>query len=176
MSALCLGIVNLRSDDGHGESSRVQAAGEGKIRRVADVCPAQAVADRCAHVGVVRARTSAVAGHDGDGDEGTAEQHIEDDSNEGEEGDTAEEAGQENREDEVQAGRAGQALNGLLPCWDVAVVVVVPPQEPRVDAEDDAAAAELEGVEEGLEELEDAAAEEAHCCGWWVVECDCCWC
>lgn len=94
-----------------------------------------------------------------DGRETSDEADVEDDGDEGEESDAAQEERQENAEDEVQAGGARHALNSLLPCWNVDVLVGENRQEVAVDTEDDGSAGELEETQASLAETEESTAE-----------------
>ena len=54
----------------------------------------------------------------GDSDETSAEQDIQNQSEKGEEGDTSEEAGQDNRKSCINDSDTRDALNSFFPFWD----------------------------------------------------------
>lgn len=153
-----------RSDDGDGKSRRVDSAREPQVREVCDgLAPAETkpvlpvpgavvvgrpVAERGGDV--AGAGICAVAGEDGEGDEGGAEAEVEEHGDEGEELDAAEAAGGEDCENGVEDGDAGDALDGLPVARDGEVMVGEDGEEVGVDAKDDGCAAEFEGVEEAV--------------------------
>lgn len=59
----------------------------------------------------------------GDGDKASAEKNIKEEAEESEEGDAAEEAGKDDGETGVDDSSPSHALDCLLPCWNVEVVV-----------------------------------------------------
>lgn len=60
---------------------------------------------------------------DSDSYEAATEKNIEDEAQESEEGDATEEAGKDDGEGSVDDSCSGHALNRLLPCWNVTMVV-----------------------------------------------------
>lgn len=136
-------------DDRNGECGSVQAAssarrdGISKVLALTGADATSAVAIRIvlsrisdAKRGVhdARARARAMAGQDGDGDEATNEQDVEDNSSEGKEADASEAAGEHNGSDCVNHGNSGDALNSLLPVGNALVAVCAHTQEVGVDA------------------------------------------
>ena len=95
-----------------------------------------------------------MASHHRNGDECTAEEDIEDYSDERKEWKATETERQHDGEDQIEACGARKTLNCLLPRRDADMVVMQPPEEVAVDAEDDATATKLDGIEESLEEFE----------------------
>ena len=65
----------------------------------------------------------ATSSKDRDGDETSAEKKVKNEAEESEEGDAAKEASQDDGEAGVDDSSSSHALNRLLPCWDVSVMV-----------------------------------------------------
>lgn len=101
----------------------------------------------------------AIAGQDSEGDEGTAEQDVEDDGDECEEGLTAETACEQHGEEGVEDCGASDAFNGFHPCVDGGIAVGEHGEEVGVDAEDYCCAEEFECVKDGLQALKSYSAE-----------------
>jgi hypothetical protein len=58
---------------------------------------------------------------DSNGNEGTAEENVKDNAEQGEACDAAKEAGQDDSEGGIDHGSSGHALNCLLPSWNHSV-------------------------------------------------------
>lgn len=115
-----------------------------------------AIAQRC--FDETAAAVCAVSGQDGNGYESATEEQVQDNSQQSKQGLAAEKAGQENGKDGVQDSSARHALNCLDPCVDSQVAVRKRGEKVRVDAENDAGATKLDGIEDGLEELQGCTA------------------
>jgi len=146
------------SDNGDSEASSVEVANRSKRCRVSVLIALSIAAESLLGVlisvtkrslDVALARRCAVAGHDSNGNHGTAAEEVEDHAEHSEDGLSAEEAGQEDCEDGVEDHGARETLNRLLPSWDGDVAVGLDGEEVAVDAEDDSSAAKFERVEEG---------------------------
>jgi hypothetical protein len=162
--------MDLRSDNSDGEAGGVELADGSERCRVcvlvalgaaeAVLGGSVAVTKRC--VDVARARRSAVAGQDSDGNHGTAAENIEEDCEERKDLLAAEAACQQDSEDGVENDGARETLDGLLPARNVAVAISLHREKVAVDAEDDSSAAELECVKQGRAEPQDDTAD-GHC-------------
>lgn len=144
-------------DNRHGEAGRVQAAHIAPVSSSRSGLTAEARAE--GSVDDAFACVGAMAGVVRDGCKASDEANVEDDGDESEESDAAQEERQEDAEDEVQAGGARHALNGLLPCWNVDVLVGQNREEVAVDTKDDSSAGELEETQASLAETEESTAE-----------------
>lgn len=165
------------SDDGDSEAGGLEPARETEIGEIGRVL-ARADTESCLAVtgGLrvcgaatewgadgARARAGAVAEQHGHGDEGGDEEEVEDDGEEGEEGLPAQEAGEQDGEDEVQTGGAGDGLNGFGRSADDEIAVGEHGEEVGEDGEDQAGAAELDGVEERLGDSVGSRSERSSC-------------
>jgi len=162
------------SDDGDGEADSVQAARSTKRRSIGDLVLAVLTSLEALlrvrlafskwSVDLARAAGCAVAGQYRNGNKGASEENIKDNGEESEEGLSAEEAGEEDSESSVEDCDTRETLDGFPPGEDLEVAVGEDRKEVGKDAEDDAGAAELYGIEDGLEQLQESASE-SHCGG-----------
>ena len=161
--------VDLRSDDGDGETGSVEAADGAEGCRVGVLLALAAetvlgvfwaVAER--RVDVASARRRAVTGENGDGDHGAAAEDVENYAEESEDGLAAQAAREQDGEDGVENHAARHASHGLLPYRDGAIAIGLDGEKVAVDAEDDAGAAEFERVQDARRNLEDRSADR-HC-------------
>lgn len=124
------------ANDGDGERGSVKTAGESEVDGVGHilagastetvvaepiVSASWSVADRSLHHAFARVGT--IASENGNCDESSGEKDVENKSQEGEERDASEAACKDDCANGVDYGGAGDALNCLLPCWDVDVTV-----------------------------------------------------
>ena len=136
-------------DDRDGEGGGVQTAGGtrgdsvGEVLALASADAVGTEAIRVVQPGVAAAErgvydasagAGAVAGQDGDGDEATDKENVQNDGGEGEEADSAEAAGEDNGSDGVEYGDTGDALDSLFPGRDTLVAVCANAEEVGVDA------------------------------------------
>lgn len=133
--------VDLRCDDRDDEDRLVQSASQAvasaQWRGNGAVAPARAIA--CEH---------------GNGDEGAAEEEVEEDGEIAEEADAANEGSQEDGEDEVDDGGTRHARDGVPFVGDGVVTPGECGKEVGEDAHDDGSAAEREDIVEGQDALQ----------------------
>ena len=156
--------MRSRSDDGDGKTRGVKPTRESQLWEVRHCLPAASpksirpiaraiavgwpIAQRGRHVAGAGFR--AITGQDGESHESSTEEEVEKDGHEGEELEAAKKACEQDGGDCVEDGNARDALYSLpVPC-DGEAVVGEDGEEVGVDAEDDAGAAEFEGVEEAV--------------------------
>jgi hypothetical protein len=133
-------------DNGHGEHSLVHAAsiarGDG-VRQVLALVKAEVAKALRVGIGVANTKGSVhnagagvgtSAGQDGDSDEATNAQDVNENRSEGEEGDAAEAAGEDHSSDGVEHSNARNALNSLLPGGNALVAIGAYCEEVGVDA------------------------------------------
>lgn len=112
-----------------------------------------AISKWCSDKATARVGTMTVG--PGDVDEGTHKGNVQDESEEGEEGQATKAAHEEKSEDEVKTGGARDTFDSTNVGSDVVTVVLEGRKEIGVDSEDDGRAAELNGLAEPLEGLEE---------------------
>jgi len=118
---------------------------------------------------VALARVRTVTGQDCNSDEATHAENVHNESKKSEKGLSAETACEDDSEDGVEDDGTGNTLDGLLPTRNGIVAVGLHGQEVAVDAEDDASAAELKGVEEGGPQTQGSAADSHYVWGCVVL-------
>lgn len=161
-------MSDLRSDDRNSETSSVQAARATQRCRVGDLIAVavgskallrgrQAVTDGGRDDASAAMRT--IAGHHRNRNHGADEEDIKDDAEECEECLAAEEACQHDGEDGVKDCSSRQSGYCFKPCSNDKVAVGQDREEVSVNTQDDTSAAELDGIEDGLEQLESSTAE-----------------
>ena len=161
-------VVDLRSNNSHGEYGSVEPAHSAERGRVCDLVTL-AVAAKALPRGtgavakrsfdVASAAGCTVAGEDGDSNHGTAAKSVEDQAKESEEGLAAQAAGEDNGEDGVEDCCTRKTLYGLLPARNSDIAVSLDGKEVGVDSKNDRSAAELQGIECRCDELQRSTAE-----------------
>jgi len=137
-------------EDGDGEARCVQAANIAPVTSTRSVLATEASSERS--VDNALAFAGAMAGVVCDCGKAAREQNVEQDSDESEESDATQAEGEEDTEDGVQDGSARHAFNGLLPYWNVNVLVGQDGEEVAVDAENNGSASEFEETQASLAE------------------------
>ena len=102
--------VSLRIGDGDSESCSLQLARD--VRSSSN----GRIVNGAATLG-------ATSCEDSNGDEASAEKEVKEKAKESEEGDTAEKAGKDDSERGIDDGSTSHTLDGLLPFWNMEVVI-----------------------------------------------------
>jgi len=154
-------------DCGNQEEENVQdSQSEAGSVQAADVSPVTGTRSRLAgeantqrSVDNAFARVGTMARVVCNGSKAANEADVKEDSDEREDRDASEEQGEQNTEDGVQHTGTGNALNGLLPCWDVDIVSREDCEVVAVNAEDDGCRGELNESQASLAEAKKCSTE-----------------
>lgn len=139
---------HLHCDDGHGEDSLLQTAGQTQVGEVGEslsVAKAKSILAITHGLGVGRARAQrgvhvastflrAVTRQDRNGDHGSNEADVQHHGDEAEEHDAAEADREQRTQQSIEGGRARHALDGSHPFGNGEMVVCQHSQEVGVDA------------------------------------------
>ena len=159
----CIGL-DLHVDNCDRENSLLQLTGTVQIRSSARrVHVRETTSQR--RIDRPRAAVRSITVVVRDRGEAADEADIKHDGQQREEGDSAQADGQQHGENAVQHRGAGHALDGLLPFWNVQVIMGEAGEEVGKAAQDEDGGEELDGAHDGLRDAEEGSTDR-HGEGW----------